>query len=284
MARESPTQVDPVAAAMSEVIGGPMGDHAAGHRWWSASRALVAVTTLVLAGGMVSKSACVPSGWSKDTQPFAQLCWTELAGVSPEKSRPPHVTTYLERLAAAVPGHGTVAAVAALAVLLAVLALVATTLLVRVDHRRPWAAAGWASAPVLLFHWLSWDLVAAVAIAIVLWGWTTGRPWLAGVAAGVGAAFALPVAAALAGVIAVGGRNRDRVVALGAAGAAYVVVSLPGRAGSRTSMSGRSGDSSSQQTLVCPHGTYVSRWRSSSWFLPVAPLPGCCRDHRGPRR
>ena len=31
---------------------------------------------------------------------------------------------------------------------------------------RPWAAAGWAMAPVLLVHWLSWELVAAVGVAI----------------------------------------------------------------------------------------------------------------------
>ena len=230
MAFESPSRVDPVVAAMSEVIGGPAGAHAAGHRWWNASRALVAVTSLVLAGGMVSKSACVPSGWAKDSRSFAQLCWTDLASASPEKSTPPHVTTYLERLAAALPGQGTVATAAALAVLLAAFALLATALLVRVDHRRPWAAAGWALSPVLLVHWLSWELVAAVAVAVMLWGWTTGRPWLAGVGAGIGAAFALPVAAAFAGVIAIGSRTRDRIDAVVAAAAAYVVVTLPGAA------------------------------------------------------
>jgi hypothetical protein len=72
--------------------------------------------------------------------------------------------------------------------------------------------------------------VAAVGVAVLLWGWTTGRPWVAGVGAGVGAAFALPVAVALLGVVAAGGRLRDRVDALLAAAAAYVVVSLPGRA------------------------------------------------------
>ena len=103
----------------------------------------------------------------------------------------------LEKLAAALPGQGTVATAAALAVILAALALLATALLARVDPRRPWAAAGWALAPVLLVHWLSWDLVAGVGVAVLLWGWATGRPWLAGVGAGIGAAFALPVAAAL---------------------------------------------------------------------------------------
>lgn len=227
--RASPSRIDPVAATMSQVVGGPLGDHAGRHRWWHATRALLGATTVVLAAGMVSKTACVPSGWSKDRQPFAQLCWTDLAGTSVDAGTPPHVTTWLERLAGSFPGTGTVATTAGLAVLLAALALLATALLARVDVRRPWAAAGWALSPVLLVHWLSWDLVAAVGLAVLLFGWATGRSWLAGVGAGIGAAFALPVAVAFVGVIAVGGRLRDRVDALLAAAAAYVVITLPGR-------------------------------------------------------
>jgi hypothetical protein len=227
---EAPSRTDPVVAAMSEVVGGPLGDHASGHRWWTPARVLLGMSAVALAAGMVGKTACVPSGWSKDEQPFRQLCWTGLAGRSAADATPPHVTTWLERLAGLFPGSGTVATTAGLAVLLAVLALVATALLVRVDPRRPWAGAGWAVGPVLVAHWLSWELVAAVGVAVLLWGWTTGRAWLAGVGAGVGAAFALPVAVAFAGVVAVGGRTRDRVDALLSAAAAYVVVTLPGRA------------------------------------------------------
>ncbi|WP_210503227.1 hypothetical protein [Nocardioides xinjiangensis] len=228
--REAPTRTDPVASAMSEVLGGPVGDHAGGHRWWNASRALVGATSVVLAAGMATKAACVPSGWSKPDQPYAELCWTELAGASADAGTPPRVAAWIERLAALHPGSGTVSTTAGLAVLLAALALLTTVLLVRVDRRRPWAAAGWALGPVLLVHWLSWELVAAAGVAVLLWGWTSGRAWLAGVGAGVGAAFALPVAVALLGVVAVGGRTRDRVDAILAAAAAYVVVTLPGRA------------------------------------------------------
>ncbi|PKH42251.1 Uncharacterized membrane protein [Nocardioides alpinus] len=229
-AHESPSRTDPVVAVMSAVVGGPLGEHAAGHRWWNASRVLLGATGVVLAAGMVSKAACVPSAWGKDRQPFTELCWTDLAGTSVDAGSPPHVTSWLARLAGLLPGSGTVATTAALAVLLAALALVATALLVRVDVRRPWAAAGWAMSPVLLVHWLSWELIAAVGVAVLLWGWTTGRAWLAGVGAGIAGAFVLPVAAAFVGVIAVGGRPRDRVDALLAAAAAHVLITLPGRA------------------------------------------------------
>ena len=225
----APTRTDPVAAAMSAVVGGPVGTRAGGHRWWDASRALLGATAVVLGAGMLTKSACVPSGWDKQDQPFAQLCWSDLAGTSIDAVTPPHVTTWLERLAGLGPGSGVVATTAALAVLLAGLALLATALLARTDPRRPWAAAAWALSPVLLVHWLSWDLVAAVCVAVLVRAWTSGRAWLAGIGAGIGAAFALPVAVAAVGVVAVGGRMRDRVDALVAAAAAYVVVTRPGR-------------------------------------------------------
>ena len=226
---EAPTRTDPVVASFSEVVGGPLGEHAAGHGWWSASRVLAGATAVVLAAGMAAKSACVPSGWSKQDQPYAELCWTDLAGTPVDAGTPPHVTTWLERLVSFLPGTGTVATAAALAVVLAAFALLVTALLVRVDPRRPWAAAGWAMGPVLLVHWLSWELLAAVGVAVLLRGWTSGRGWLAGIGAGIGAAFALPVAVAFVGVVAVGGRLRDRVDALVAAAAAYVVVTLRGR-------------------------------------------------------
>ncbi|RYB94037.1 hypothetical protein EUA93_06530 [Nocardioides oleivorans] len=225
----APTRTDPVVAAMSEVVGGPVGDHAGGHPWWSPARVLVGSTAVVLAAGMVSKGACVPSGWSKPDQPFAQQCWSELAGRSTGDATAPHVATWLQRLGELFPGSGTVSSTAGAAVLLAALALLATALLARVDVRRPWAAAGWAMSPLLLVHWLSWELVAAVGVAVLLWGWTSGRAWVAGVGAGIGAAFALPVLLAFVGVIAIGGRMRDRFDALLAAAAAYVVITLPGR-------------------------------------------------------
>lgn len=235
MDRQSPTRTDALAATVSEVVGGPDGDHSAGHPWWGPARVLVGATAVVLAGGMLAKSDCTSSGWGGDQHAFAHLCWTDVAGRSVQAATPPGVTGWVERLAGLFPGSGTVATTAALAVLLAPLALLVTVLLARTDRHRPWAAAGWALSPVLLTGWLSWELVAAAGVALLLWGWTSGRPWLAGVGAGVGTAFVLPVALAFLAVLAVGGRERlrARVDAIVAAAAAYVVVGLPGRAGTQ---------------------------------------------------
>lgn len=235
MTRQAPTRTDAVAAAASEVVGGPDGDHSAGHPWWGPARVLLAATTAVLAAGMVERSSCASSGWTGEHRPFAQLCWTELAERPVQAASPPGITDAVVWLAGLLPGSGVVATTAALAVLLAPLALLTTLLLVRADPVRPWAAAGWAMSPVLLLGWLSWELVAAAGVAVLLWGWTSGRAWLAGVGAGVAATFALPAVLALVGVLAVGGGGRAqlraRIDTALAAAATYVVLALAGRAG-----------------------------------------------------
>lgn len=174
-ADDAPSRVDPVVATLSEVVGGPLGSRAGHHRWWSPQRVALATTTVVLAAGMSSRAGCAASSWSGDTEPYARLCWTELAGVPAARGDSPWpasgLTRVAEWLAGPLPGGELVATVAVLAIALAVLALVATLLLARTRGLHPWAAAGWAAAPVLAVHWLSWDLVAAVGLALLLWAW-----------------------------------------------------------------------------------------------------------------
>lgn len=191
LADDSPTRTDPVVARLSEVVGGPLGPHGGHHPWWSPQRVVLATTAVVLAAGMASKSGCVPSTWSGETQPYARLCWTELAGAPVAQGDAPWPARFLTDLAKTVasplPGSERLGTAAVLAVLLAGLALVATLLLARTDRGKPWAAAGWAAAPLLAVHWLSWDLVAAVGVAAVLWAWSErerAAPALWGMGAG----------------------------------------------------------------------------------------------------
>lgn len=174
---QAPSRVDPLVGALSGVLGGPAGDRAGRHPWWSPTRVLLAVTTGALALGMAGRSACVPTAWAGEHQPYAELCWTELAGVSAGQGGSGAVASQLaraaERAGAAVTSGAApaLATAAVLAVVLAAVALGVTRVLGTVDPRRPWAAAGWAAAPVLAVHWLSWDLLAAAGVALVLVGW-----------------------------------------------------------------------------------------------------------------
>ena len=179
-----PSRVDPVVRALSGVLGGPAGRRAAGHPWWSPVRVLLAATTGALALGMAGRSACVPTAWSGDDQPFAELCWTELAGASASQGGAGATGANVGRLVGRVASWvaperpAALATAAVAAVLLAAVALAVTRLLGTADRSSPWAAAGWAVAPVLAVHWLSWDLLAAAGVALLLVGWARREAWL----------------------------------------------------------------------------------------------------------
>lgn len=114
---------------------------------------------------------------------------------------------------------------------LAAAGLLAAGLLVGVRRRRPWDAAAFAAAPVLVLLWpVTLDLLAAAAVAGVLWGWARRRPGVAGAALGLGAATSPLVAVLLVPLVVVARRDRRgreawRVVAV--ALGTWVVVNAP---------------------------------------------------------
>lgn len=194
-------RTDGLLRGLSAVVGGPPGARAAGHPWWGPGRVLLATTTGVLAVGMAGRSACVPTAWSGQDQPRAELCWTELAGVSASQEGPGAVADHLggwaERAGSVLAPDAppALAAAALLAVLLAAVALAVTRLLSTADAARPWAAAGWAAAPLLAAHWLSWDLLAAAGVALLLLAWTRSRWGIGLLGLLLVAAFAHPLVA-----------------------------------------------------------------------------------------
>lgn len=74
----SPSWDDPVAAAASESIGGPLGEHAAPHPWWTSLRVVLAVTALVFLAGMLQKTPCVQTMWTGDKVRYAALCYSDV--------------------------------------------------------------------------------------------------------------------------------------------------------------------------------------------------------------
>ena len=73
-----PTHDDPVAAAASESIGGPAGEHAAPHPWWTPLRVVLALTSLVFLAGMLQKTPCVQAEWTGDKVRYASLCYSDV--------------------------------------------------------------------------------------------------------------------------------------------------------------------------------------------------------------
>jgi uncharacterized membrane protein len=73
-----PTRDDPVATALSEVVGGPVGEHARPHRWWTPVRVLLAVFTVVFAVGLVQKYPCGETDWSNESVRYAKMCYSDV--------------------------------------------------------------------------------------------------------------------------------------------------------------------------------------------------------------
>jgi uncharacterized membrane protein len=74
----SPTREDPVATALSEVVGGPVGAHARPHSWWTPVRVLLAVFTVVFALGLVKEAPCGQTHWSDQDVRYAKMCYSDV--------------------------------------------------------------------------------------------------------------------------------------------------------------------------------------------------------------
>src|ERR1035437_7560710 len=92
----APPRLDPVAAAASEIIGGPLGRHArsagrtARSAWQPAAAVLVGLSSLTVALGFLQKAHCFTKGWSNPDQ-FWHACYTDL----PVSSGLGHAMPYL---------------------------------------------------------------------------------------------------------------------------------------------------------------------------------------------
>lgn len=282
--RVSPSREDAVVRSVSEAIGGPLGDHAGRHPWWTPLRVVLLLAAVAMSLGIFAKAPCLDiAGQSANTNRYTNLCWSDMStayvangyaeGVWPftddEQVRaryapawvpplPAYVGFAAQRVTWLLAGTPDLDARTQLptaevaldpevlreariftlvnAVFLAGVGLLAAGLLTGVRRRRPWDAAAFALAPVLvLFFPITWDLLPAAAVAAALWAWSRGRLGLMGVAIGVGAA-ASPFAGLLV-VPALALLVRDRrlpdagVFASGAV-AAWIVLMMPAVASS----------------------------------------------------
>jgi uncharacterized membrane protein len=73
-----PTRDDPLAASLSEVIGGPVGERGRPHSWWTPVRVVLAAFTVVFAVGLVQKYPCGETNWSSETVRYGKMCYSDV--------------------------------------------------------------------------------------------------------------------------------------------------------------------------------------------------------------
>jgi uncharacterized membrane protein len=76
--RAHPTLDDPVVAALSDSVGGPVGERATRHPWWTPLRVILALTALTFALGMVQKSQCYLTSWQDGELRYSSMCYSDL--------------------------------------------------------------------------------------------------------------------------------------------------------------------------------------------------------------
>jgi len=204
-----PSSEDPVAAGAANALGGPPGRYSAGssRRFWTPVRWLVLLTLATCALGWWQKSPCREHPWVEQYQ-YTRGCYTDVyalyfserlnEGLTPYAEHPveyPVVLGGVMQLAATtvelLPAGSRPAAFydVTWALLTACALVVVVTTARLAGPRRPWDAALFAVAPLLVLHGsTNWDLVAMALAGLGLVQWARARPVAAGVLLGVATA------------------------------------------------------------------------------------------------
>jgi uncharacterized membrane protein len=257
---DHPSRSDGFVRGLSEVIGGPLGEHAVGvdrpagreSRFWTAARIVLALTCLTLALHWVQKSPCQDGAWQNNIQ-YTRFCYTDVLalyyaeglneGKVPYRDHPveyPVVTGYFMG-ALGLPVHQLGADRPEInqgmwfynlnALVLGALAVATVAVILSLRRRRPWDAGMFALSPALLVTaTVNWDLLAVGLAAFGLYAWAKRRPAAAGILLGLaGAAKLWPlfILGPLLVLAVRANRIRQALLAVGAATVTVVAVNLP---------------------------------------------------------
>lgn len=262
-----PADEDPVAAAGSELLGGPPGRRALlGVSWWTPGRVLALTAIALFVLGMVQKAPCYSNGWFFGaTTQYTHACYSDIPHLfsgrgfaqglipyrdmipaGPDGNRDPHMQ-YLEypvltglfmQIATwLTPRSGNLVPDREQwfwmvnAGMLMVCAVVAVIAVMRTHRRRPWDALLFALAPALALNaTVNWDLLAVALTAVGMAYWSARRPVAAGVLIGLATAAKLYPVLLLGPLLVLclrAGRMREFWRALAGAAAAWLVVNVP---------------------------------------------------------
>ncbi|OIJ91957.1 glycosyltransferase family 87 protein [Streptomyces colonosanans] len=211
-----PTREDEVAAAGSELIGGPVGRRVLlGTSWWTPVRIVALVAIGMFALGMVQKLPCYDSGWFFGaSSQYTHACYSDIPhlyqgrgfadGLVPYFDKLPGDMNYLEYPVLTgvfmevaswlTPGSGALQGREQMywmvnAGMLMVCAAVIAVCTARTHRRRPWDGLLVALAPAfVLTATINWDLLAVALLAAAMLMWSRGRALAFGILVGLATA------------------------------------------------------------------------------------------------
>ncbi|MCY0918379.1 glycosyltransferase 87 family protein [Streptomyces sp. H27-G5] len=211
-----PTQQDEVAAAGSELIGGPLGRHARlGGYWLTPVRVVVLVALGMFALGMAQKLPCYDWAWFRGAgSQYTHACYSDIPHLYVVRGFSDGLVPYWDRLAGDMeyleypvltglfmqvaswltPGSGSMQHREQMywmvnAGMLMVCAAIIAVCVARTHRRRPWDALLLALAPAFaLTATINWDLLALALTAVAMLMWSRGRTVLFGVFIGLATA------------------------------------------------------------------------------------------------
>ena len=253
-----PTREDEVAAAGSELIGGPIGRRALlGTSWWTPVRIVALVAVGMFALGMVQKLPCYDSGWFfGPSAQYTHACYSDIPhlyqgrgfadGLVPYFDKLPGDMNYLEYPVLTgvfmevaswlTPGSGALQGREQTywmvnAGMLMVCAAVIAVCTVRTHRRRPWDGLLVALAPAFaLTATINWDLLAVALLAAAMLMWSRGRALAFGILIGLATAAKFYPFLVLGPLLVLAwraGKWREYGTAVLGAVGAWLVVNLP---------------------------------------------------------
>lgn len=210
----NPSQEDGLVRGVSELIGGPVGEHAAVQhpldRLVTPVRVIMALAIMVFCLHWIQKSPCQDGIWT-DHEQYARFCYTDILalyyaehlneGAVPYVDHPveyPVVTGYFMGLIG-LPVHAIGADNPRFnqgqafynlnALVLSAFGIAAIAVVLALRRRRPWDALLFVLAPTLVVTaTVNWDLLAVGLTAFFLYAWAKRAPVVAGILLGLAAA------------------------------------------------------------------------------------------------
>ena len=257
-----PTREDEVAAAGSELVGGPIGRYALlGTSWWTPVRIVALVAIGMFALGLVQKAPCYHSAWFFGaSSQYTKACYSDIPHLYQGRGFADHLVPYFDRLPDDLSGGmgyleypvltGVFMQVASWltphsggiqhqeqwywfvnAAMLMVCTAVLAVCVARTHRRRPWDGLLVALAPAAaLTATINWDLLAVALTAAAMLMWARSRPVAFGILLGLATAAKLYPVLLLGPLLVLcwrAGRWREFAQAAAGTAGAWLVVNLP---------------------------------------------------------